>query len=122
MAFLRAAELLLESDPRLLAWSAMFVNLGLAIELGLKGFFREKGGSEEQQVRLGHDLVATYQVVCAQGFRPPRPLCETLITEVNLAYKNMSLRYLVGTKLDLPHVGDAIIVTRELLLALHEQA
>jgi hypothetical protein len=46
-AFWRAAQLLHEYDPQSLAWAPCFVNLGLVIELGLKGF-RENTGSQTQ--------------------------------------------------------------------------
>jgi hypothetical protein len=49
IAFWKAAKLLHEDDPQSLAWAPCFVNLGFAIELGLKGLLQEQGISDEEQ-------------------------------------------------------------------------
>jgi hypothetical protein len=74
LAFLRAATLLHEEDPQSRAWAPCFVNLGLAIELGLKGFSREHGMSEAEQIALRHNLVNAFQEALARGFKQTNPL------------------------------------------------
>jgi hypothetical protein len=91
------------------------VNLGLAIELGLKGFLREHGMSEAEQIALRHDLVRAFDAALACGFKPSHPLQQTLAKEINPHYKDMSLRYQNGTSVSLPPLKDAIYMTRLLL-------
>ena len=122
MAFWRAAKLLHEYDPQSLAWAPCFVNLGLAIELGLKGFSREHGMSEAEQIALGHDLVKAFQESCARGFRPTHPLQSKLAAEINPHYKDMSLRYQNGVSANLPPLADAIDVAQLLIEALYLQS
>ena len=122
IAFWKAAKLLHEDDPQSLAWAPCFVNLGLAIELGLKGFLREQGMSDAEQKALGHDLVKAFQESIAQGFCPTHPLQSKLADEINPHYKDMSLRYQVGVSVDLPSLKDAIDVTWSLMEALHQQS
>ena len=122
IAFWKAAKLLHEDDPQSLAWAACFVNLGLAIELGLKGFLREQGLSEAEQKALGHDLVKAFRESVARGFRPTHPLQSKLADEINPHYKDMSLRYQIGMSLDLPLLNDAISVAWSLMEALHQQS
>ena len=121
LAFHRAASLLLEHDPKALAWATMFVNLGFAIELGLKAYLREMGMSEEGQIALRHDLVKAFNKALEAGFQPPHAAVEALIVELNPHHKDMSLRYLTGTSIDLPEIAQAIVVVGWLLKALHEQ-
>lgn len=121
-AFWKAAKLLHQDDPQSLAWAPCFVNLGLAIELGLKGFLREQGMSEPEQKDIGHDLVKAFQECLARGFRPTHPLQSTLADKINPHYKDMSLRYQIGVSVDLPLLKDAISVTRSLMDALHHQS
>jgi hypothetical protein len=78
MAFCRAATLLHAEDPKALAWAPCFVNLGLAIELGLKGFLREQGMTEAEQKAFGHDLVSAFDAALAGGFKPSNPLQQEL--------------------------------------------
>lgn len=120
-AFLRTAELLHAADPNAWAWATCFVNIGFALELGLKAFLREKGGSEKEQRDLGHDLLRSYQLAVARGLRPSHPLQARLIDELSPPFKDMSLRYLRGEWIDLPSISEAIGVTRMLLLDVHEQ-
>ena len=120
-AFLRAAELLHESDPASWAWATCFVNIGFALELGLKGFLRERGFSEEEQVAIGHDLSKAFYAATARGFKPSHPLQRPLMDELSPHFKKMSLRYLDGSWVDLPAISDAIIVARLLILDVHEQ-
>jgi hypothetical protein len=121
-AFWRAAKLLHEDDPRSLAWAPCFVNLGLAIELGLKGFLREKGMSDAEQKALGHDLVKAFQESVVRGFSPTHALQSRLADEINPHYKDMSLRYQIGGGADLPLLQDAINVTSSLMQALYHQS
>ncbi|MGH7112157.1 MAG: hypothetical protein ACREFK_17245 [Stellaceae bacterium] len=121
LAFCRAAELLHEDAFGSLAWAPCFVNLGLAIELGLKGFLRENGMSEAQQKAFQHDLVCTFKAALARGFNPPHVLLEALVNEINPHYKDMSLRYQIGTSVNLPPLEDAIVATRLLLHTLYIQ-
>ena len=121
-AFWRAAKLLHEYDPQSRAWAPCFVNLGLAIELGLKGFSREHGMSEAEQIALRHDLVKAFQESCARGFRPTHPLQSKLADEINPHYKDMSLRYQIGVSADLPLLEDAINATYSLVQALYHQS
>jgi hypothetical protein len=121
-AFWRAAKLLHEDDPKSLTWAPCFVNLGLAIELGLKGFSREHGMTETEQKALGHDLVKAFQDALARGFRPTHPLQSNLADEINSHYKDMSLRYQIGVSANLPLLEDAITVTSLLMQALYFQA
>jgi hypothetical protein len=114
--------LLHEDDPRLLTWAPCFVNLGLAIELGLKGFLREQGMSDAEQKALGHDLVKAFQDSLARGFRPTHPLQSKLADEINPRYKDMSLRYQTGVSANLPLLENAINVTSSLVQALHLQS
>jgi hypothetical protein len=74
IAFWKAAKLLHEDDPQSLAWAPYFVNLGFAIELGLKGFLREQGMSDAEQKALGHDLAKAFHESLARGFCPTHPL------------------------------------------------
>jgi hypothetical protein len=122
IAFWKAAKLLHEDDPQSLAWAPCFVNLGLAIELGLKGFLREQGMSDAEQKALGHDLVKAFQESLARGFCPTHPLQSKLADEINPHYKDMSLRYQIGASVDLPLLKDAIYVTQLLMDALHQQS
>ena len=122
LAFWKAAKLLHEDDPQSLAWAPCYVNLGLAIELGLKGFLREQGMSEAEQIALGHDLVKAFQESLARGFSPTHPLQSKLADEINPRYKDMSLRYQIGVSANLPLLADAIDVTFSLLQVLHLQA
>jgi hypothetical protein len=115
------AELLHEDDARSLAWAPCFYNLGQAIELGLKGFLREKGMNEAQQRTLQHDLVKAFEVALANGFDPPHILLGTLVSEINPHYKDMSLRYQIGTGVSLPPLKDAIGATQLLLHTLRTQ-
>jgi hypothetical protein len=77
IAFWKAAKLLHEDDlrtnPQALAWAPCFAILGLAIEVGLKGFLREQGMSDTEQKALGHDLVKAFHESLARGFRPTHP-------------------------------------------------
>jgi hypothetical protein len=84
LAFCRAATLLHEGDLKSLAWAPCFVNLGLAIELGLKGFLREQGMTEAEQRAFQHDLVRAFDAAVARGFEPSHPLQRTLAEEINL--------------------------------------
>ena len=120
-AFLKAAELLHEDDPASWAWATCYVNIGFALELALKGFIREKGGSEKEQRDVGHDLLKAYHHACAQSFRSSHPLQLPLIEELNPHFKDMSLRYLTGEWIELPGISEAIAVTRFLILDVHEQ-
>jgi hypothetical protein len=122
LAFWRAAKLLHDDDPLSLAWAPCFVNLGLAIELGLKGFLREQGATDAEQKALGHDLVKAFQESIARGFCPTHPLQSKLADEINPHYKDMSLRYQIGTSVNLPLLDDAIMVTGLLMQALHLQS
>ena len=122
LAFWKAAKLLHEDDPQSLAWAPCYVNLGLAIELGLKGFLREQGMSEAEQIALSHDLVKAFQESCARGFRPTHPLQSTLAAEINPHYKDMSLRYQNGLGVNLPPLADAIRVAQLLIEALYIQS
>jgi hypothetical protein len=122
IAFWRAAKLLHEDDPQLDAWAPCFVNLGLAIELGLKGFSRERGMSDAEQKALGHDLVKAFQESLARGFCPTHPLQSKLADEINPHYKDMSLRYQIGVSVNLPLLKHAIPVTGLLMEALHQQS
>jgi hypothetical protein len=122
IAFWKAAKLLHEDDSQEEAWAPCFVNLGLAIELGLKGFLREQGMSDAEQKALGHDLVKAFQESLARGFRPTHPLQSTIADELNPHYKDMSLRYQVGGSVSLPPLKDAIEVTQLLMFALHQQS
>jgi hypothetical protein len=115
LVFCRAAKLLHDEDPNASAWAPCFVNLGLAIELGLKGFLREQGMSEAEQMALRHDLVRAFDAALARGFKPSHPLQLTLAKEINPHYKDMSLRYQNGTSVSLPPLEDAIYMTRLLL-------
>lgn len=121
LAFLRSATLLLEFDPQALAWATMFVQLAFAIELGLKAYLREEGLSEKDQFYLRHDLVKAFELAVAAGFKPRHPAVEMLIRELNPHHKDMSLRYLTGTSVDLPKIEDSIVVVGWLLQDLHEQ-
>jgi len=122
LAFWKAAKLLHDDDPRALAWAPCFVNLGLAIELGLKGFLREQGATKEEQKALGHDLVKAFQESIARGFCPTHQLQWELANDINPHYKDMSLRYQIGTSVDLPRLDHAICVTNLLLQALYLQS
>jgi hypothetical protein len=122
IAFWKAAKLLHEDDPQSLAWAPYFVNLGFAIELGLKGFLREQGMSDAEQKALGHDLVKAFHESLARGFCPTHPLQSKLAGEINPHYKDMSLRYQIGVSVDLPLLKDAIYVTQLLMGALHQQS
>jgi hypothetical protein len=121
LAFCRAAELLHAEDPKSLAWAPCFANLGLAIEVGLKGFLRENGMTEAEQKRIGHDLVAAYQETVARGFKSSHPLQPNLCSEINPYYKDMSLRYQIGVSANLPELEDAIRVARSLMHDLYTQ-
>lgn len=121
-AFLRAATLLHEEDPQSLTWAPCYVNLGLAIELGLKGFLREQGMSDAEQKALGHDLVKAFQESIARGFAPTHPLQSKLADEINPHYKYMSLRYQIGVSVNLPLLKDAINVISLLVQALYLQS
>jgi hypothetical protein len=117
-AFLRAAKLLHESDPKSLTWAPYYVNIGLAIELGLKGFLREKGVSETQQIAIGHNLEKAFYEAVRLGFMPKHPAQERFVKELNPHYKDMSLRYQVGDSVVLPELRDAIAITDSLIGAL----
>jgi hypothetical protein len=121
LAFCRMAELLHKVDPRSLAWAPCFYNLGQAIELGLKGFLREHGMDEAQQRALGHDLVRTFEAALAGGFKSPHVLLAALVNEIGPHYKDMSLRYQIGTGVNLPPLEDAIGATQLLLNTLYTQ-
>ena len=120
-AFLRAAELLHQSDPASWAWATCFVNIGFALELGLKGFIREKGCTEKEQRDVGHDLRKAYELAVAQGYRSSSSLQVRLIEAINPHFQDMSLRYLSGEWIELPGIPEAIDVARLLLLDVHEQ-
>ena len=121
MAFLQSARLLLAHDPEALAWATMFSHLGNAIELGLKAYLREMGMTEKEQMALRHDLEKAFEKAVERGYQPPHPALEALIKELNPHHKDTSLRYLVGTSVNLPEVSDAIVVVGWLLQSLHEQ-
>ena len=120
-AFLRAAELLHENDPASWAWATCFVNIGFAIELGLKAFLRENGMSENGQRALGHDLAETYRTAVIQGFRSSHPAQAALIDQLSPHFSDMSLRYLTGEWVHLPGIPGAIAAAQSLLLDVHEQ-
>ena len=120
-AFLRAAELLHEDDPASWAWATCFVNIGFALELGLKGYIREKGGSEKEQRDLGHDLSKAYQAALDRGFKPSNAYSGWIIEEITPHFKDMSLRYLIGGEVQLPSISHAIGLTRILIVDVHEQ-
>lgn len=122
IAFWKAAQLLHRDDPESLAWAPCFVNLGLAIELGLKGFLRERGMSEAEQKGLNHDLVKAFDQSIIRGFCPTHPLQSQLAKDLNPHYKDMSLRYQNGISVDLPLLQDAIDVTWSLMNALWLQS
>ena len=121
-AFWRSAQLLYEFDPQALAWATMFVHMNLAIELALKGFLREKGYSEKQQVDLGHNLAKAFACARQEGFQPSHQAQEALILELNPHHQDMSLRYLQGTSVNLPVVRDALAIVLSLVRDLHTQA
>jgi len=120
-AFCRCAQLLHEHDEQSGAWAICFVNLGFAIELGLKGYLRETGGSEKEQRGLRHDLLAAFRLAQSRGFVPSHPAQEQLIVELNPHFKDMTLRYVEGTVIELPPIEAAIQVVWMLLRELHEQ-
>jgi len=93
----------------------------LAIELGLKGFLREKGMSETKQRALNHDLVKAFETAVRCGFKPTHKLQERLVRDLDPHYKDMSLRYSAGTSVELLRLPQAIPVTRLLLYDLHTQ-
>jgi hypothetical protein len=121
-AFWHAARLLHEYDPDALAWATIFVNLGLAIELAVEGFLREKGCSEREQLDLRHDLMMAFSRAREHGFNPSHPAQEDVIAELNPHYKDMSLRYLTGTSVELPEVRNSLAIVRALVFDLHTQA
>jgi hypothetical protein len=122
LAFLKAAKLLHDTDPEEFTWAPCFVNLGLAIELGLKGFLREQGMLEAEQKGIAHDLIKAFEASLTCGFRPTYPLQSQLIDALNPHYKDMSLRYQIGTSVELPLLRDAIVVTESLTFALYDQS
>jgi hypothetical protein len=117
-AFLSAAKLLHESDPKSLTWAPCFVNIGLAIELGLKGFLRENGVSEAQQIAIGHNLEKAFSEAVRLRFMPPHPAQGAFVKELNPHYKDMSLRYQIGESVSLPELRNAIAITDLLIGAL----
>lgn len=121
LSYCKAAELLHLSDPNSVEWAPCFAIVGLAIEVGLKGYLREHGMSEAQQRRLGHDLADAFRQAVSHGFKPSHPLQEALAVELSPHYKDMSLRYQIGASLDLPVVKDVIEVARSLIHDLYVQ-
>lgn len=122
LAFWRAAKLLHEYDREALAWAACFVNLGFAIELGLKGFLREKGLTPAEQKGLGHDLVRAFDKAVEYGFRQDHPIKKVVVTDISPHFADMSLRYLVGMEVILPRIDTAIEVVSDLLHDLYKQS
>lgn len=120
-AFLRAVELLHKDDPASWAWATCFVNIGFALELALKAFIREKGGTEKEQRGLGHDLAEAYTTAIMRGFRSSHHLQKSLVEKLAPHFKDMSLRYLTGEWIELPRITEAIHIARQLILDVHEQ-
>ena len=77
--------------------------------------------SEAEQKTFQHDLVRAFDAALARGFKPSHPLQLALAKEINPHYKDMSLRYQVGTSVNLPLLGDAINVAELLMRALYIQ-
>ncbi len=118
LAHLRAAELLHEDDPKGLAWPVCYVEIGLALELGLKGFLRAGGGTAGEQRKLGHNLKRLWRRVQTGGYTPSSPHAATLIEDLAKTYQDMTLRYIEGEELNLMRLQDVIQVCRAFLLEL----
>jgi hypothetical protein len=114
-AFLRAAETLHDSDPSGWGWVACYVNIGFAVELALKAYLREKGGSEKLQKRLGHDLVAAYSEAVQRGYSPSDDLQSLLVRDVSPSFQDMSVRYGTFGWIELPAIEAALWVARGLV-------
>ena len=120
-AYWRAAELLYAFDPTSLAWATGFTNLGLAIELSLKGFIRERGGSEAQQRSLNHYIGRALTQAKDMGFQPSHPAIAEFVLELDPHYSDMSLRYLFGTSVELATMPNAIAIVHRLLMDVSAQ-
>ena len=114
-AFLRGAETLHGSDPNAGSWTACFTNIGFAVELALKAYIREKGGSEKLQRRLGHDLVAAYDEAVQRGFTPFDDRQVKLIQDISPTFSDMTVRYGTCGWVQLPTIEVALQVARGLV-------
>ena len=112
-AFLRAAEALHESEPAGWGWTAFYVNIGFAVELALKAYVREKGGSASDQLGLGHNLVAAYHAAVSRGYQPSDPLQQRLVEDISPPL--MDVRYGTCGLIPLPLIEAALKVARGLV-------
>ena len=121
VGFFKAAQLLFD-DAGAEPWATIFVNLGFAIELGLKSYVVHRGGSERDIRKLGHDLTAALNECSRRGYKPGNSLFPQLIADISPTHKDHSVRYLRGTGATLPKIPFALAGTGALLVDIHEQS
>jgi hypothetical protein len=115
LAFLRAAQALIQVDDGSRSWPALYVNLSFAIELSLKAFSRNAGGADEDLKKLGHNLVSGFDKATELGFTPSSSLQRKLVDDLSPSFVDMSVRYGFCGWIGLPAIPVAMQVTRALV-------
>lgn len=95
-------------------WPPFFFNIGHALELSLKAYILQRGGTEQDCRKLGHDLEAAMSAAQTRGLLKPHRDVTEFLRKINPPYCDHHFRYL--TDIDssiLPTVSHVLDATKQ---------
>jgi hypothetical protein len=92
--------------------ASIFLLVGFALELTLKGVFVALGGTPEAaKKKMGHDLLAALQGARDQGWTGESPQLGSLITAMREAHRINFFRYMgMGDSIILPDLPPSLLI------------
>lgn len=95
-------------------WPPFFATAGYAIELSLKAYILQRGGTERDCRNVGHDLQAAMRKACEHGLQQPCKEITTLLAKIGPYHRHSNFRYMKPVDVStLPSVVQTLNVTQK---------
>lgn len=104
-------------------WPPFFACIGYALELSLKAYIIQRGGTEQDcQNAIGHDLCKAIEAACARGLTHPDKNVKAFVAKIGPHHRSHSFRYMKPLDVAaLPGVYETLTITNQHLLSIAEQ-